>query len=348
MRSDRLVKRNPLLGCAQKFPRVSWRQRSATTSLNIPTKRSAEPWSVGVPARLMERWKPFSTSKGQCLECRSDLFCSPLILERQAQEMPGALPPREAASHPGPVRQFDLEQVREDHRCQTLWFELADQMRGDLARLAWRDRCLLLAPGCNPVCVHDAPHAVLAHVQQRGECAMAQGVIDLMPCFHGHGDPRVLDRLLVARPMPNARATWLFAYTHHWSAASIRWHGLPLPQDVVLHREFPHDLFAIVRRLPCLVALTERFLFGIALVHQQARHLFLDPCLHRMRWERETPNFWQTASKVVSLCKLSSTAFAFKSVGEVFFSMMSSPFGVSPSLASSTMDWTEWGIATPG
>ncbi len=58
MWSHLIVKIDPVFCFAQKVSQRPIRSAFGEGELNMPTKRSAEPLSVGVPARLIERSKP--------------------------------------------------------------------------------------------------------------------------------------------------------------------------------------------------------------------------------------------------------------------------------------------------
>ncbi len=133
--------------------------------------------------------------KVQRMQRRRHQFRAHVVLESQTQDMPGAFPEREAASHFGSVRQFDLKNVGEHDLGQTLRVQLANQVRRDLAGLARIDVLLPLEPSTDSIFVHDPAHPVRTHLQQCCQFAVAQRIIDLVPLLDGHGDFFVLDRL---------------------------------------------------------------------------------------------------------------------------------------------------------
>lgn len=77
--------------------------------------------------------------KGQGLQRCGDRRGTHVGRKRQSQEVPGALPEREAASHLGPIRPCDLKPVGEHDFGQALRVQLTDLIGRHLARFAWRE-----------------------------------------------------------------------------------------------------------------------------------------------------------------------------------------------------------------
>lgn|GEM_PF-1813898 len=91
--------------------------------------------------------------------------------------MPGALPQRKAASEPRSIGQTNLKDVRKQDFCRRRLLQGSHQVGDNRRRFAWIDRAFASASSRDPVLVHHPSDPVLAHVQERCELAMSQGII---------------------------------------------------------------------------------------------------------------------------------------------------------------------------
>jgi hypothetical protein len=117
-----------------------------------------------------------------------DQIGSHVIIESDQEDLARSVTKRKTAANPGAIGSLDLQNIGEDHFVADPLKRFFSQLTSAQSRLRGlgRHTRFAFASGSDPICVHHSPDAILPGSQQRGQFAMAHGIVFLVGGFNTH------------------------------------------------------------------------------------------------------------------------------------------------------------------
>src|SRR5260221_53557 len=144
-------------------------------------------WTAPYCLRLFAMPDAARHLKSHRLNRVSDQIGTHVIIESDPQHLARSMTKRKAAANQVAIALLDLQNIGEDDFvADPLERFLSKLIRRNLGCFARVDILLAFAPGGNAIFVHHAPDPILPGSQQRGQFAMAHGIVFLMRCLNAH------------------------------------------------------------------------------------------------------------------------------------------------------------------